>query len=123
MTSKNNNNNLKNEEVYTIPDSRNYQHSADHHYEYYEMGYDIISVRVDFRIRKERLKILEQIIDLKHSGFFMSYIEEAIMNQVEADLNCPESIALDFCKSLLKRWNSNNPGNNRKSLQNPVDEW
>jgi hypothetical protein len=81
---------------------------------------DILKVRVSFFIRKERLDIIEKIMELKCSGFFSSYVEEAIMNQVEMDLTSPESIAHDLCKKLLKEWDIPIV-NNFKSLQNPTN--
>ena len=92
-------------------------------YEYLELDqdHDLLRLRITFFIRRERLEIVEKIINLKYNGFFQSFIHEAIMNLVELDLNSPESIAEDYCKNLLKRWISSNTPE-RKSLQDPVND-
>jgi hypothetical protein len=91
-------------------------------YEYYEMVDNIFRIKCDFFIRKERLEIIEKLLDLKYHSFFRDFLEEAIINLVELDLNSPESIAQDFCTTLKKRWNMNPESTKRKSLQYPVNE-
>ena len=119
MTSRNN----TEIDTYSI---NNFKRSTKQGYEYLEMeGHEeILRLRVTFFIRRERLEIVEKIINLKYNGFFQSFIEGAIMDLVELDLNSPESIAQDFCKQLLKRWMDPAiaDSSKRKSLQNPVND-
>jgi hypothetical protein len=125
MTYRNNNQNIEVEEKEIDTYPNNFKRSYKG-YEYLELDqdHDLLRLRVTFFIRRERLEIVEKIINLKHNGFFQSFIEEAIMNLVELDLNSPESIAEDFCKNLLKRWMdpAADSKQKRKSLQNPVSE-
>ena len=79
----------------------------------------ILGIRVELHIHKEKLNILEKIIQLKYgtsSHTFLQYITEALVNQVEADLRSPESIAQDFCKNLLQKW-LNEPSEEVKKMQ------
>ena len=65
-------------------------------YEYYEMVDNIFRIKCDFFIRKERLEIIEKLLDLKYHSFFRDFLEEVIINLVELDLNSPESMTLRF---------------------------
>jgi len=48
-----------------------FKYNYRYHYYYQELNQDIIRIRVDFPIRKERLQILEEIIELKKNGYFL----------------------------------------------------
>ena len=91
-------------------------------YEYFDLIENILRLRVEFFIKKERLAIIEQILELKNHNHFPDFIEQAIIEKVERDLNSPATIAEDFCKTLLKRWDMNPESPKRKSLQYPVNE-
>jgi len=92
-----------------------------HNYEYYEVVDNILRVRVEFFISKERLAIIKKILDLKYHSSFTDFVEQAIINLVELDLNSPESMVQKFCKDLLETWKPYE-GPKRKSLQNPVSD-
>ena len=100
---------------------KEWKYNSRYSYYYQEWPHDMVMVRIDFTIRKERLSILEDIVDLKHNGHFPMYIDDAIMSLVEIDLNSPEHIARDFCERQLKRWTTD--FRSRKSLQNFVSDW
>ena len=129
MTYNKNNNSIqkqqeeKEEIVDTYPKNFKPSHKG---YKYFEVDQnsDIFRLQVEFFIRKERLDIIEQIADLKYNGSFSLFVQEAIMELVELDLNSHESIAFDFCKKLLKKWDMNpeSESTKRKSLQYPVSE-
>lgn len=89
-------------------------------YEYLQLdqNHETLRLRVTFFINKDRLNIIQQIVDLKYNGFFSLFLDEAIDNLVKSDLNSPESIARDLCKYLLKRWTLN--VDDKLSLQSPV---
>ncbi len=107
----------KEEIVDTYPNNFQYSNKG---YKYNEMDQnsDILRLQVEFFINRERLEIIEQITDLKYNGSFSLFVQEAIMELVQLDLNSPESIAHDFCKRLLKKWMIVD----RKSLQNPTSD-
>jgi hypothetical protein len=92
-----------------------------HNYEYYEVVDNILRVRVEFFISKERIAIIKKILDLKYHSSFTDFVEQAIINLVELDLNSPESMVQKFCKDLLETWKPYE-GPKRKSLQNPVSD-
>ena len=48
-----------------------FKYNYRYHYYYQELNHDIIRIRVDFPIRKERLQILEEIIELKRMDTFL----------------------------------------------------
>jgi hypothetical protein len=67
----------------------------------------ILGIRIELHIHREKLDIIEKIVRLKYgtsSHTFLQYIIEALVNQIEADLRSPESIAQNFCKNLLQKW-------------------
>jgi hypothetical protein len=48
-------------------------------YEYCEMVDNILRLRVDLFISKERLEIIHKLLDLKYHSFFRDFLEEAII--------------------------------------------
>ena len=83
------------EETQEYNNKRVFQQS-NYSYGYYEMVDNIFRIKCDFFIRKERLEIIEKLLDLKYQSFFRDFIEQAILNLVELDLNSPESILKIF---------------------------
>ena len=126
MMNMTSNNKVKEEEIIVDTYPRNFKRSTTGlDYEYVEMreGYGNIRLRITFYINKDRLAIIEDIIRLKYCGFFSRFTEEAFINQIENDINSPETIAIDYCKGLQRRWFKNFPVIERKSLQDSVDYW
>ena len=114
-----NNNKLEQEE--TSINKRVFQRS-EYSYEYCNMIDNIFRIKCDFIISKERLEIIHKLLDLKYHSFFRDFLEEAIIEKVEKDLNSPATIAEIFCVKLLKSWDMNPEPTKRKSLQYPVNE-
>lgn len=98
-----------------------FKYNENFHYEYRELVHDVVRVKVEFSIRLDRLKIIQDLLNIKYNGIFPIFVQDAIINQVESDLHNPESIAKSFCKRELEKWNSNMV--TRKSLQAQVDYW
>jgi hypothetical protein len=98
---------------------------SEYRYEYCNMIDNIFRIKCDFIISKERLEIIHKLLDLKYYSFFRDFLEEAIIEKVEKDLNSPATIAEMFCAKWLKSWDMNPESTTktkRKSLQYPVNE-
>lgn len=86
----------------------------------------ILGVRVELHIHKEKLDIIEKIVRLKHgtsSHTFIEYLVEALVNQVETDLQSPETIAQDFCKNLLQKWHREPSEEVKRMIEKKPTPW
>lgn len=99
-----------------------FQQSNKYSYEFMDMDHDIYRLRVKFFISKQRLEIIEKLLELKYHNSFQDFIEQAILELVEADINSPEGLVQDYCKRLRERWNLNPIHNKRRSLQSNVED-
>ena len=68
-----------------------------------DVGNDIFSVKCPILISKDRLELLKKICDITGDDL-KHYIEEALFQRVQIDLENPSQFGQDVCETLLKQW-------------------
>jgi len=56
-------------------------------------------LRVGMEITNERLQVLEEICKIREEDF-REYVEKAVNDQMDNDLETPNDLGLDYCKQL-----------------------
>src|SRR5574341_1226168 len=107
----------------TVENEREWKFDNRHSYLYRSLGdnEDDLEVRVQFRIHRSRLRILEKICEMKSfMGHLDQYVQQTLMEQIERDLRSPETIAKTWCESALKGWNGY-PARHEIRLRDEID--
>jgi uncharacterized protein (DUF302 family) len=58
-------------------------------------------LQVSMGLSNERVQVLEQICKIR-GEFLREYVEKALCDKMEADLETPDDLGLDYCKHLKK---------------------
>ena len=64
---------------------------------------DCISIKSPIILTKKRFELLNKICDITGEPL-RNYIEDALLQKVQIDLECPSQFGQAVCETLLKQW-------------------
>lgn len=68
-----------------------------------DMGNDTFSVKSPILLHKDRLDLLKKICEITDE-YLQHYIEQALLQRVQIDLENPSQFGQEVCKTLLEQW-------------------